>query len=230
MATSSTSVWEPTASQIIRSALLELGILHASDSPDTDQLALGMDILNRGMNAMIVRGVAVNLIERYEQTLTADDHTYTAPADTETIEGTATVTDTNDTDGQVFPITREEYMAITDKTVTGRPTMYFAEKTGPSTHTIYLFPVPDSTVETFTYVRTRRFRDTDTGARTLDIPRKFIEPMVTLLQWKFARHYKLAPERIKDLKTSYEDEIDLALNDEVPHGNLQFVVPNLFMR
>lgn len=95
-------------------------------------------------------------------------------------------------DTPVFPMTRDQYHAIPDKTIEGMPTNYWFDRDA-STPTLYLWPVPDTATDDLIYYYLRRLQDTGTAAGTPDIPYRWYEAMVSGLAAKLSE--KFAPDR-----------------------------------
>jgi len=230
MTIATTAVWEPTVDQVLTQALRGLGVLHAAHSPAPEVLAFGREAITAWMHALVARGVPMNLVESYPQTLTASTRSYSAAADTESVEKGGIVTDTAGLDHPLELITREDYLRISDKLTEGQPARYYAEKTSTSGFTIYLYPVPTTDWVTFTYPRVRRPRDNDTGARTIDLPRSLMKAAVAQAKYEYAGHFRRTPDVIDMLRQHADDDLDEALGAENPRGDLQFTVPSLHWR
>lgn len=227
MTVSNTYAFNPTADEIITTALQRCGRLHAQQTPKAEQYALGRKFLQARLHALEGDGARLNVIERYTSALTAGTAYVDAPADTVSIESSATVRDSNDNDYSLQgPISRAHYMSLADKNLSGKPSHYYPEVSSTNTVRIYLWPVPTSDYASITYVRARLPRDVDTGDVTLDAPPKFVRWATLAVGADFAGHYR---------DTSMEDKLELlaahelnkAMNTETPKGDLQFVVPRL---
>jgi len=228
MTVSANYAWEATRDQVIRNSLWGCGQLNAGQSPTAAQITVGAELLQMLVLGLLKKGVQLRCIERYEQSITAVSSTtpyVTAPADTLDVEKGAVVRSADGlTDAPMDRITREEYLALTQKTTTGQPTMYFPEQTSTGAWNIYLYPIGDSANWTkIIYPRVRKPRDTDTGAVTPDIPVNWHEAITAGLAWKWALHYKLPLERTLMLRDDWLRLRDDALNDETERGNTVYV-------
>jgi hypothetical protein len=99
---------------------------------------------------------------------------------------------------------------------------------------INIWPVPNqgssgSPYYTFVYWRMRRMQDTGTGTKTQDIPFRFIECMVAGLAYKMALKFpEMDPNRIAMLKSEYEQQWQLAADEDRDKASLRFVPRSLF--
>lgn len=93
-------------------------------------------------------------------------------------------------------ISREDYMAIPDKTIRSRPTQYWVEKILPSP-IIHFYPAAIQAY-TFRYNRIRQTQDFDELTQTPEIPVQWTEAMVAELAARLAVKY--APDRVQMLR------------------------------
>jgi hypothetical protein len=82
---------------------------------------------------------------------------------------------------------------------------------------------------TFVYWRMRRVQDAGTGVTDQDIPFRFIPCMVAGLAYYIAiKKPEVAPDRIMMLKQDYEQQFQLAADEDREKAPLRFVPRNLF--
>lgn len=229
MTIATTAAWEPTVDRVLTQALRKLGVLHASHAASADALAYGREALAAWMQALIARGIPMNIVEWTVQTLTPSDRDYDVNSDAESVDQGGFVTDANGLDFPVELITAADYNRISDKSVEGQPFQYYPQKSAAA-HVLYLYLVPTVSYVTFTYPRIRRPRDVETGSNTLDLPRTLMKPAVSAMVYEYAGHYKRPIETIDKLRDHADEDLDIALGNENPHGDLQFTVPTIFSR
>ena len=76
----------------------------------------------------------------------------------------------------------------------------------------------------FVYWRMRRMQDAGTGTRAQDIPVRFLECMVAGLAYKMAMKLPdVDPNRIATLKAEYEQQFQLAAEEDREKANIRFV-------
>ena len=94
---------------------------------------------------------------------------------------------------------------------------------------INIWPVPNqgsigNPFYMFVYWRMRRIQDTGTGVRTQDIPFRFLECMVAGLAYKMSLKLPdMDPNRIAMLKADYEQQFQLAADEDRDKSNDRFV-------
>ena len=99
---------------------------------------------------------------------------------------------------------------------------------------INIWPVPNqgsigNPFYMFVYWRMRRIQDTGTGVRTQDIPFRFLECMVAGLAYKMSLKLPdMDPNRIAMLKADYEQQFQLAADEDRDKANDRFVPRVLF--
>jgi hypothetical protein len=101
---------------------------------------------------------------------------------------------------------------------------------------INIWPVPNqgslgSPYYTFVYWRMRRVQDAGTGTSNQDIPFRFLECMVAGLAYKMALKIPdLDPNRALMLKAEYDQQWQLAADEDREKASNRFVPRNLFYR
>ena len=96
---------------------------------------------------------------------------------------------------------------------------------------INVWPTPNPPGNQFTlvYYRMRRIQDAGTGVRTQDIPFRFIPCMVAGLAYHLSVKIPgVDPGRIPMLKSEYEQQFQLAAEEDREKASIRFVPRNLF--
>jgi hypothetical protein len=90
-------------------------------------------------------------------------------------------------------------------------------------------PNPPGNQYTLVYYRMRRIQDGGTGVRTQDIPFRFIPCMVAGLAYYLANKLPgVDPNRVPMLKAEYEQQFQLAADEDREKASIRFVPRNLF--
>jgi hypothetical protein len=90
-------------------------------------------------------------------------------------------------------------------------------------------PNPPGNQYTLVYYRMRRIQDGGTGVRTQDIPFRFIPCMVAGLAYYLANKLPgVDPGRVPMLKAEYEQQFQLASEEDREKASIRFVPRNLF--
>ena len=163
MSISANSDFSLTVEKIIKQALQQAGLLPLGQNPRAEQMADARDILNARMAELQAKGVILGTTERTTLALTAGTSTYDLPADTvDLTSDMAMVAKVGfNTQTPVYHISYDNYARISDKTVTGVPTMVYVEKTGLTVRLLlWTVPKDDSTLY---FRRIRLFKNTDSG-------------------------------------------------------------------
>jgi len=117
-------------------------------------------------------------------------------------------------------IPRRDYLNIPKKSQTGRPTRIYVERlTSPK---LYLWPTPENSTDTVISYRLQRIQDADTLINDVDVPSRFIPPMVTGLAYYLA--LKLSPERVQMILPIYEQDFFRASNEDSERGSM-YITP-----
>jgi hypothetical protein len=96
---------------------------------------------------------------------------------------------------------------------------------------INVWPTPNSPGDQYTlvYYRMRRIQDAGTGIRTQDIPFRFIPCMVAgLAYYLSAKLLGVDPGRMQMLKSEYEQQFQLAADEDRETASVRFVPRNMF--
>jgi hypothetical protein len=191
-------------------------------------------------------------IEQGQITLVQGTNTYDLPIDTiDLLEhqirtnagNTATQTDIN-----ISRISVSTYATIPNKLSQGRPIQVWIQRMSgaqyPSTTNpngvnsagidapkITVWPTPDgSQTYTFVYWRLRRIQDDGTGVNTQDIPFRFLNCMVAGLAYYLSMKLPNVPaERIAALKADYEQQFQLAAEEDREKAPVRFVPRRMFL-
>ncbi len=96
---------------------------------------------------------------------------------------------------------------------------------------INVWPTPNAPGDqyTFVYYRLRRIQDSGGGVSTQDIPFRFINCMVAGLAYNLSvKLPDVAPERVLFLKQDYEQQFQLAADEDREKASIRFVPRQLF--
>lgn len=107
------------------------------------------------------------------------------------------------TDTTIYPMSRQEWLDIPDKTTQGRPNRYFADKAN-NLITISLWTVPENSTDTLIMDVMRKFQDVGFADDEPDIPYYMREAFAAGLGYRLGR--KFAPEQIMPRLKSESDE------------------------
>ena len=218
MATSGTKTFQLTIADTIEEAYELAGI----------ELRTGYDAetARRSLNIMFAdwanRGINLWTIEQVTTSLTSGTNSYTLNSyDIDIISAVIRQVDgSTTTDLQLTRIGRSEYLNIPDKSSTGRPTQFFVDR--QTTPVVKLWPTPDN-VATYSLVANtiQRIDDVTASAQDPEVPSRFIPCMASGLAYYIA--LKKNPERVGLLKQQYEQDFQLAANEDRNRASLHLV-------
>jgi hypothetical protein len=160
--------------------------------------AQARDFLEINVDHMQTLGSFARAIELYDVQATAQVDSYDLPSTTLIVVGDAQFSSTADT-GSTFvrQIGREEYVAIADKTSTGRPSVFYSQM--HATTTLFLWPVPDVD-GTLLIQRGRLLADNDDGSLTVDLERHWTKFVLYDLAHSLAMANSVNPIRCQQLR------------------------------
>ena len=211
------------------------------------ELRSGYDMrtARRSLNLLTIewanRGLNLFTIEKVEQVLSYNVGDYDIPVDTIDLldHVIRTGTGQNQTDINISRISVSTYAMIPNKNATGRPIqVWFQRKTGATSSTnvvqypqIHVWPVPDnSQTYTFVYWRLRRIQDAGNGINGQDIPFRFLPCLVAgLASYLSMKLPNVDPGRIQMLKADYEQQYQLAADEDREKAAIRFVPRQMFI-
>ena len=167
------------------------------------------DWANRGINLWTVEQGSIPIV--------AGTATYNLPDDTvdliEHVVRTGAGVVATQSDLSVVRISISTYATIPNKLSTGRPVQIYIDR-AVATPTVTLWPVPDATTTyTLVYWRLRRIYDASEGVNTMDVPFRFLPPLLAGLAYYLSMKVPGGFERMPVLRQQY-DEAWLAASDE----------------
>jgi hypothetical protein len=240
MTTSGTSSFNLSITDIVEDAFERCG----------QELRTGYDLrtARRSLNLMTIewanRGINLWTIEEGVIPLYPNQITYDLPVDTIDLldQVVRTGSGQQQTDININRISSSTYATIPNKNATGRPIQVWVNRqsgatypvTGVANPQINVWPTPDQgSVSTpyyyFVYWRLRRIQDAGNGDVTQDIPFRFLNAMVAgLAYYLSAKLPNVDPNRIVMLKADYEQQFQLAADEDRDTASLRFVPRVLF--
>ena len=210
------------------------------------ELRTGYDFrtARRSLNLLTIewanRGINLWTIEQGQITLTTGVGTYDLPVDTidlldqviRTQPGTIQQTDIN-----INRISESTYSTIPNKLTQGKPIqVWINRQSGATTPSgikypqINVWPTPNAPdgQYIFVYWRLRRLQDAGDGVNTQDIPFRFLPCMVAGLAYYLSLKIPgVDPNRSMALKADYEQQFQLAAEEDREKASIRFVPRNM---
>ncbi len=206
------------------------------------EMRTGYDLrtARRSLNLLTIewanRGINLWTIEQGSIPMVTGQSTYNLPVDTIDLLDTVIRTGTgqNQTDINISRISESTYSTIPNKNAQARPIQVWINRqsgadypvTGVNNPKIVVWPTPNAPGDqyTFVYWRLRRIQDSGTGVSTQDIPFRFLTCMVAGLAFYLAAKLpEMAPDRIMFLKSEYEQQFQLAADEDREKAPIRLV-------
>ncbi len=226
------STYNPNRARIVQLALTNVGAIGpGSVNPSQDAAALvahANDVLNILVKSMDVDGILQWRATIRTLSTVAGQSSYLLSNDTADIDspGRYLINGQNGA-SQVTPMVQNEWMTIGDRTLTGTPIQYFVYKnmdaTGIEQITLYFYPTPVNTGDTFEYTAVLRSKDQTADADTLDVAQAWVRCMVYGLTADLGPGYGMDMNRLQYFGKLFEDERQRCLEADVEHGDVQIV-------
>jgi|TARA_R100001510_G_scaffold52116_1_gene52568 hypothetical protein len=204
MATSSSTDFELDVAEYIEEAYERCGL----------EVRTGYDLTSarRSLNIMLAewanRGLNQWTIEQRTQTVTAADTEYSLGTDV--IDILSAVVRRNGTDFAISRISRDSYLAIPNKTQTGRTTQFFLDR--QITPNLKIWPAPENSTDVIHFDALTRIQDADAAVNTLEIPFRFYPCLTAGLAYYLS--LKKNPQLTQMLKVVYEEEFERAMGED----------------
>lgn len=153
------------------------------------------DMIGNIIDEMQNHGLRARAVEFKNVTLVSGTYAYTMDTDVLDVVGDAMWIDPDEADitkaaGEIplVMIGRDEWQLLSDKSATGRPTMFYVHRTA-SPPEVRLWPIPDTdNAGTIRFQVHRLAANSNDASKTLDLERPFSQYII----WELAHHICLA--------------------------------------
>jgi hypothetical protein len=112
---------------------------------------------------------------------------------------------------------------IADKSLTGRPTEFYLQKSAADTQTVYLYPIPDKSTYVLQLLRVRALEDFDADSNTSDFPQRWVGVLVAGLAERLSHVYGRDLNERQILFQRYKEELNLARGDDSEVLTVDFI-------
>ena len=204
MATSGTTAFNLEVADVIEEAYERIGI----------EMRSGYDArtARRSINLLLQNwsNRQVNLWKMVEtsQALTQGTASYTLASDIIDIKNVVLRRSSIDTN--MHRLSRDDYQKRPNKTTQARPSQFWVERL--TTPVLHLYPTPVNSTDTVRFYAMERIEDIGAAQETVDIPSRFIEPLVSGLSFYLA--LKRKPELAQAMKGLYEEAFSYAMDED----------------
>jgi hypothetical protein len=205
---------------ILRVAYQMAGIVAPGQDPDSDQLAMGSDILNTQIKALQSEGIILTTVQQTTVSLVAGTAAYTLPGTYLDVDTQKPFVTGNGINVPLEWWTRGMYMALTVPSTAGQPTSIYVEESNPLV--VHLYPVPDSSWTTLTVPTIALLPDLTSGADNTGLKAKYLRTLILGVAMDLALSFGLLA-RFSALEGQYENAKKIATNDDTERGSVRFI-------
>ena len=217
MATSGTKTFTLDTGEVIEEAY-ELAGLEARTGYDAATARRSLNIMFADWSN---RGVQMWEIGKVTTTLTEGTNEYTINAyDVDILDAyiQRSVSDIV-TDYVIDRIDRNEYVGIPNKATKARPTEFWLERV--KTPIIHLYPTPENSTDKLIYYVWQRIQDSTASVNDVDIPSRFMPPLVSGLAYYLC--LKKNVQKLEIIKQQYEQDLMNALKYDEDRSSVRLV-------
>lgn len=208
MSSSGTYSFAPSVGEIVQQAYARCGVKRTEFTTEhmIDARLCSNLLLSEWAN------VQVHLWDVDLQTITlvAGVANYTLPPETVLLlDAYYEITDTNGTptDRIMYPVSRSEYAAYTNKEFQAQPTVFWYDRTVIPSLTFY--PTPNDSTAVVKYYRVRQIQDANpAGSQTPEVPYRFLQAYASGLAARLSEIY--APDRFDALEARHQNRFNAA--------------------
>ena len=173
-----------------------------------------LDWVNRGLNLWTVTEASISLVSGTKTYTLADD--CIDVLDAVVRDGTGD----NQVDFNLTRLSVTSYAQTSNKNTPSRPTSMYVDRQNRATVTLY--PEPTDSTQTFQYWYIRRIEDLGVNTNNPDMPERFVPALVAGLAFNIALKRPELESRIPLLKNLYDEQYDLAAEEDRNKAALQF--------
>lgn len=221
MTTASTDTFEETRDEIVEDALTNVGAIGPGRTPTGAMRTHANRALNRLVKSIDADGAFLWRIVRRTQATTAGTSSYSIASDVIAVDEPASFVRAGQTGrSPLLSMSRDDYMRLADRTSTGVPSQFFAERTLAGGMILRFWPVPDATGDTIEYAAVLRAKDFVIGTNTPDFNSKWTQCLVWGLTAELAPAYGQAATTWDE---KFEAERARQLNADNEGGNMILV-------
>jgi len=219
MAVSGSKNFELNVSEYIEEAYERCGRVSRSGY-DLRSAKRSMNLLfaewaNRGLNQWTIEQTTIPMV--------ATTSTYNMAADT--VDILSAILRRSSIDYTMDRLSRSDWLALPNKSTSGRPNQYFLDRQITPVLRVYL--TPENSTDSIIVDRLVRIDDADTQQNTLEVPFRFYPALAAGLAYYMS--VKLAPDRTAMLVQEYEKAMELAVSGDRDRSSF-FVVPSRYGR
>ncbi len=215
MATSGTTAFELDVADVIEEAYERIG-LEVRSGYDSKSARRSLNLLLQDLS-----NKQVNLwkLVLTSQALTQGTADYTLAA--KILDISDVVLRRASIDTTMHRLSRSQYQTRPNKTTEARPSQYWVERL--STPVLHIYPAPENSTDTVRFYAMERIEDVGEATKTIDVPSRFQEVIITGLSFYLA--VKRKPDIAAMMKQLYDEELNMAMSEDRERVSL-YLVPS----
>lgn len=188
MATSGTTSWTLTETDIITEAMEDIGVLEAGDTPSADDITSARRSLNLILKSLQSDpSIALRFIE--DKTISLSDGTTSYALDADTKKVLRVWLRIDGTDTQLNIVSKESYDLLSSKSGENQPMQVYIDY-APDTPKAYFYPTPGQSYTAY-YASERVVEDMTSATDNVDLPTSALEMVVAGLRSKLSSKFGL---------------------------------------
>jgi hypothetical protein len=217
--------FNPTADQMVKSALQKCGVLGLGRAPNPEHLQDGRDTLSTILKALQARGVTLTQMIPSTLTLTPGVASYALPTNFIDVENEPTTIlqpDGSTTETYVERMTYGDYRIISDKSVSAIPTRVYVQKL--STLTAFFWSVPDKAY-TWNYRGLQLLPDMSDGSQGSGLTQRWMAALEWRLAYWLSFPLNIPGQKRAELKAEADAQEAVVMGQESERCDLNLMLP-----
>jgi hypothetical protein len=218
--------FNPTADQMVRSALQKCGVVGLGMQVKNEWLQDGRDILSSILKALQAKGVTLTQLIPATLTLVPGVSTYALPTtfiDVENEPTTISQPSGDPTESYVERMVYGDWRIISDKTVNGIPTRVYIQKLVAGCTAIF-WSTPDQAY-TWNYRGFQLLPDMSDGGQTSGLNQRWMEALEWRLAYWLSFPLNISAMRRAELKGNADEQNNIVMRQESERADCNLMLP-----
>ena len=227
MALSGSVDFAVTRNEIIEDAFWHTGVMEEGEILQASDLAFGARQLNKMIKSWGAQGHHLWTLTERTLTLVADQTSYTigpsGDLNTNRPNKIHNVrwSDTNNIETPVWNISRQEYMALPNKTTSGKIVQVYYDRQ-LTQGTLYVWPAPDDATDTLLFTAEDHIQDFDTASDDTPFPQEWSDALSWNLALRLLGREKTDPAREKLIRQNAGLFLEQAITFDSEDASIEF--------
>lgn len=227
-----------TAAELVKDALRLCGVLASGETPTAAMYQDGLDAMNMIMQEWTAQGIGFWQHQQVTLTLVADQTSYTlGPGSGETtvpatisrpleiVESRLYLNDSG-TEIPMEALSRQEYMELSLKSSSGKPTQFWYDKQNPNGE-LYIWPTADSASDTIKFTIRVPVDELDDTSDTPDFPQEWYHAIKYNLASAIALEYNVPDNRHARIEAKAAQALKIVMDNDRLNTSVHFQIDRL---